>query len=243
MSDDKNLIQKFFEKSFPKEKDEEKINKKEIKIAIPPKLRQTFFGQKLDTRRVEEYERTVRAYEGVVRATGDLEGAVEDLNNIDIRIDRNKNRFLAELKESGQRLEDLYKNDELREEQRKADIMEQKLKQAKAEAEIMECEAKKAGALAKKAEEEARAKKATEPPPQYQRPKTRVDKINELEKEIGKIRKAFTEMLQRNKKAIGEEGRLRGLTDQEIEAKKDIEEARLSQIEMEEIEKLERKYR
>lgn len=84
---------------------------------------------------------------------------------------------------------------------------------------------------------------AIEPKQQPQQPKTMIDRINEKNKKITKIRETITELLQKNLKAIEEEGKIRGLTAQEIEEKKDLERARLAKIEMEEIEKLERKYR
>lgn len=236
--DDKSLVRGFFNKSLaPKEKKE-----KEKKIAIPPKPRQTFLGQKLDTRRIEEYEKTLRAEGKVVRALGDLEEAVEDLNNVGTRVDTNKHRFLSELEESKQRLEDLMNNNELREEQRKTKILEEKRNQRKIEAEMMDYDAQKEASRAKKIEEEERARKAMEPPPQQPQPKTRIDRINEFERDVRKLRKEIAEILQRNEKTIEEEGKIRGLTDKEIENKKDLEKARWAKIEMEEIQKLERKY-
>lgn len=236
--DDKSLVRRFFNKTLaPKEKKE-----REIKI-IQPKPKTSYLGQKLDTRRVEEYEKTVRAVERVVRASGDLEEAVGDLNNVETRIDTNKHRFLAELEESKQRLEGLMSSGELIEERRKTEIIEEKNKQGKAEMEIMENEAKKAELRVKIAEAEARMKKAIEPPPQQPQPKTRIDRINEMEKEIRKLREAIAKNLERTEKSIEEEGKIRGLTVQEIEDKKDLERARWTKIEMEETEKLERKYR
>lgn len=242
MSDDKSLIKKFFERSFPTEKDEEENNKKELKIDNPPKLRQTFIGQKLDTRRVEEYERTVKAYERVVRATGNLERAVGDFNNnVDTRIKIDKEEFLSELEQIKQKREDFHKNSELREQQRQSDIMEEKLKQARVETEMMELKAKQASAKADIAEEEARAKKVAEPSPQPRRPKTRMEKLDEYEKRRRKIKETFAQKKANGIAYIKERAEAKG----EELGQSELEEEIIfwDRKEAEELDKLEKEYR
>lgn len=173
------------------------------------------------TKNVQEYEKFLKSVKGVYQTYEEVLRAMD-------RVDRVEDTLIVE------RLRN--------ENERRKLEKEQRLAQKEEEVEVAELNARKADALAKKSEAEARARKAMEPPPRQPQQKTRTDKIYGLEREISKLREAIAKNIERTLKSIEEEGEIRGLPVQEIEKKKDLERARWAKIEMEEIEKLDRKY-
>jgi len=134
MSNDKGLIKSFFNKNLPSK---EKNTEKAIKKALPPRTRQTTWGQARDTRRVEEYEKTVRGVEKVADAFTDLERAVGKLNDVDTLIDTDNYGRATDLESKRQKYEDLAGNTQERDSQKTTRLMREEAEQAELKARIL----------------------------------------------------------------------------------------------------------
>lgn len=176
--------------------------------------------------------KTYQEIQKVIRAKTEVEKALEDL------IIAQEGRYTAQEKAQAKNLlETLQAQAAIRKHYNQESLEDLRLEVEREKLEAEREEARKRKEMARKETADLYT-----PQPQSQ-PKTRIDRINELEKEIRKLREAIAKNLEKTEKSIEEEGKIRGLTAQEIEDKKDLERARWGKIEMEETEKLERKYR
>lgn len=71
------------------------------------------FFENRKAKRDEEYKRTLEAYEGVGRATEDLDKAVDDLGKVDVRIEKKRIETLIGLEESKLNLARVRKDEQM----------------------------------------------------------------------------------------------------------------------------------
>lgn len=135
MDDNKNLVVNFLNENWP---EEDKNNKLQI---YPSPQKVTARGQRLATKKAEEYIKTVRAGKEIVAEMFEFKREVGKLNNVHIAIGTDKKNLQSEFITAKQKLDGLLNQGELQEEQRKTGIMGEKAKQAEHKERIANAEA------------------------------------------------------------------------------------------------------
>lgn len=192
------------------------------------------FIAKGEAKTYQEIDKVIRAKKDVEIALKDLEKASEDL--IDAQESRNTAKKNAEAKYLLRTLQAQFAVRKQYGEESLEDLrIETERKKLEAERE----EAEKRKAIARKETANLRA-----PQPQQQQPKskTQADRINDRARLEKTIKETIVENRKKDLVEVDERAEKEGWWPEEVEAKKDIIKAHWAQIEMEQLQKVERKF-